>query len=33
LGITAPKNTRVDRLEIHERRKSGPSIPRCAADP
>ena len=23
LGITAPKDTRVDRGEIHERRKSG----------
>jgi carbon storage regulator len=23
LGITAPKETRVDRREIHERRKSG----------
>ena len=23
LGITAPKDTRVDRQEIHERRKSG----------
>jgi carbon storage regulator len=23
LGITAPKDTRVDRREIHERRKSG----------
>jgi carbon storage regulator len=23
LGITAPKETRVDRQEIHERRKSG----------